>query len=144
VFHLLFGVCRDLAVRLQCMVQSCVRVTFPRNASQQRFLPRTAHQWTISTARVARPTVRLFLQFFFCHFGGVTTTASRYGCQVIVFLKNQTGHRDAECTGRKGDVEGVCAEHLTVESYTIIISLQSYLLSHLLLLVFHHPLTLSL
>ena len=33
---------------------------------------------------------------------------------------------------------------LTVESYTIIISLQSYLLSHLLLLVFHHPLTLSL
>ena len=31
-------------------------------------------------------------------------------------------------------------EHLTVESYTIIISLQSYLL----LLVFHHPLTLSL
>jgi len=30
--------------------------------------------------------------------------------------------------------------HLTVESYTIIISLQSYLL----LLVFHHPLTLSL
>ena len=33
-----------------------------------------------------------------------------------------------------------CAEHLTVESYTIIISLQSYLL----LLVFHHPLTLSL
>jgi len=32
------------------------------------------------------------------------------------------------------------AEHLTVEFYTIIISLQSYLL----LLVFHHPLTLSL
>ena len=37
-------------------------------------------------------------------------------------------------------VGGSCAEHLTVESYTIIISLQSYLL----LLVFHHPLTLSL
>jgi len=32
------------------------------------------------------------------------------------------------------------AEHLTVESYTVIISLQSYSL----LLVFHHPLTLSL
>jgi len=29
-------------------------------------------------------------------------------------------------------------------TYTIIISLQSYLLSYLLLLVFHHPLTLSL
>jgi len=41
-------------------------------------------------------------------------------------------------------VGGSCAEHLTVESYTIIISLQSYLLSYLLLLVFHHPLTLSL
>ena len=40
-------------------------------------------------------------------------------------------------------VGGSCAEHLTVESYTIIISLQSYLLSYLLL-VFHHPLTLSL
>jgi len=38
----------------------------------------------------------------------------------------------------------VCAEHSTVESYTIIISLQSYLLSYLLLLVFHHPLSLSL
>ena len=37
-------------------------------------------------------------------------------------------------------VGGSCAEHLTVESYTIIISLQSYLL----LLVFDHPLTLSL
>ena len=34
--------------------------------------------------------------------------------------------------------------HLTVESYTIIISLQSYLLSYFLLLVFHHPLILSL
>jgi len=40
-------------------------------------------------------------------------------------------------------VGGSCAEHLTVESYTIIIPLQSYLLSYLLL-VFHHPLTLSL
>ena len=28
-------------------------------------------------------------------------------------------------------VDGSCAKHLTVESYTIIISLQSYLLSHL-------------
>ena len=37
-------------------------------------------------------------------------------------------------------VNSSCAEHLTVESYTIIISLQSYLL----LLVFHHPRTLSL
>ena len=41
-------------------------------------------------------------------------------------------------------VGGSCVEHLTVESYTIIISLQSYLLSYLLLLVFHHPFTLSL
>ena len=48
------------------------------------------------------------------------------------------------CSYRVRGVGGSCAEHLTVESYTIIISLQSYLLSYLLLLVFHHPLTLSL
>ena len=35
-------------------------------------------------------------------------------------------------------VDGSCAEHLTAESYTVIICQQSYLL----LLVFHHPLTL--
>jgi len=44
------------------------------------------------------------------------------------------------CSYRVRRVGGSCAEHLTVESYTITISLQS----HLLLLVFHHPLTLSL
>ena len=44
------------------------------------------------------------------------------------------------CSYRVRGVGGSRAEHLTVESYTIIISLQSYLL----LLVFHHPLTLSL
>ena len=44
------------------------------------------------------------------------------------------------CSYRVRGVDGSCAEHLTVESYTIIISVQSYLL----LLVFHHPLTLSL
>ena len=44
------------------------------------------------------------------------------------------------CSYRVRGVGGSCAEHLTVESYTIIISLQSYLL----LLVFHHPLTLTL
>ena len=43
------------------------------------------------------------------------------------------------CSYRVRGVGGSCAEHLTVDSYTIIISLQSYLL----LLVFHHPLTLS-
>ena len=48
------------------------------------------------------------------------------------------------CSYRVRGVGGSCAEHLTVESYTIIVSLQSYLLSYLLLLVFHHPLTLSL
>jgi len=48
------------------------------------------------------------------------------------------------CSYRVRGVGGSCAEHFTVESYTIIISLQSYLLSYLLLLVFHHPLTLSL
>ena len=48
------------------------------------------------------------------------------------------------CSYRVRGVGGSCAEHLTVESYTIITSLQSYLLSYLLLLVFHHPLTLSL
>ena len=48
------------------------------------------------------------------------------------------------CSYRVRGVGGSCAEHLTLESYTIIISLQSYLLSYLLLLVFHHPLTLSL
>ena len=47
------------------------------------------------------------------------------------------------CSYRVRGVGGIYAEHLTVESYTIIISLQSYLLSYLLL-VFHHPLTLSL
>jgi len=47
------------------------------------------------------------------------------------------------CSYRVSDVGGSRAEHLTVEFYTIIISLQSYLLSHLLLSVFHHPLTLS-
>ena len=46
------------------------------------------------------------------------------------------------CSYRVSGVGGSCAEHLTVESYTIIISLQSYLLSYLL--AFHHPLTLSL
>jgi len=44
------------------------------------------------------------------------------------------------CSYRVRGVGGSCAEHLTVESYTITISLQSYLL----LLVFHQPLTLSL
>jgi len=48
------------------------------------------------------------------------------------------------CSYRVRGVGGSRAEHLTVESYTIIISLQSYLFSYLLLLVFHHPLTLSL
>ena len=38
------------------------------------------------------------------------------------------------CSYRVRGVGGSCAEHLTVESYTIIISLRSYLL----LLVFHH------
>ena len=42
------------------------------------------------------------------------------------------------CSYRVRVVGGSRAEHLTVESYTIIISLQSYLLSYLLLLVFHH------
>ena len=48
-------------------------------------------------------------------------------------------------TGTGGASICMCrpAGHLTVESYTIIMSLQSYLLSYLLL-VFHHPLTLSL
>ena len=37
------------------------------------------------------------------------------------------------CSYRVRGVGGSCAEHLTVESYTIIISLQSHLLSYLLL-----------
>ena len=53
------------------------------------------------------------------------------------------GFRRHLCSYRVRGVGGSCAEHLTVESYTIIIALQSYLLSYLLL-VFHHPLTLSL
>ena len=40
------------------------------------------------------------------------------------------------CSYRVRGVGGSCAEHLTVESYTVIICKQSYL-------VFHHPLTLS-
>jgi len=43
------------------------------------------------------------------------------------------------CSYRVRGVDGICAEHLTVESYTVFICQQSYLL----LLVFHHPLTLS-
>jgi len=43
------------------------------------------------------------------------------------------------CTYRVRGADGSCAEHLTVESYTVIICQQSYLL----LLIFHHPLTLS-
>ena len=55
----------------------------------------------------------------------------------------QTAGGTGLCSYRVRGVGGSRAEHLTVESYTIIISQQSYLLSYLLLLVFHHPLTLS-
>jgi len=43
------------------------------------------------------------------------------------------------CSYRVRGVDGSFAEHLTVESYTVVICQQSYLL----LLVFNHPLTLS-
>jgi len=43
------------------------------------------------------------------------------------------------CSYRVRDVGGSRAEHLTVESYTVVICQRSYLL----LLIFHHPLTLS-
>jgi len=43
------------------------------------------------------------------------------------------------CSYRVRGVDISCEQHLTVESYTVIIFQQSYLL----LLVFHHPLTLS-
>jgi len=43
------------------------------------------------------------------------------------------------CSCRVRGVDGSCAEHLTVESYTVVICQQSYLL----LSVFRHPLTLS-
>jgi len=43
------------------------------------------------------------------------------------------------CSYRVRGVDGSCAEHLTVESYTVIICQQSYLL----LSVSHLPLTLS-
>ena len=51
---------------------------------------------------------------------------------------------DALLFGHTCTAELDATQSPTVESYTIIISLHSYLLSHLLLLVFHHPLTLSL
>ena len=41
------------------------------------------------------------------------------------------------CCYRVGGVAGSCSEHLTVESYTVVIYQQSYLL----LLVFHHLFT---
>jgi len=68
-------------VRLQCMVPSPVKVTFPRSASPPRFLQRTVKQWIISTARLARSTVRLLALFFFFHFGGVAFAAVRVKCR---------------------------------------------------------------
>ena len=68
------------------------------------------------------------------------TIITRFSIQTAGLAFGGTGL----CSYRVRGVGGSCAEHLTVESYTIIISLQSYLLSYLLLLVFHHPLTLSL
>jgi len=66
-------------------------------------------------------------------------TITRFSIQTAGLAFGGTGL----CSYRVRGVGGSCAEHLTVESYTIIISIQSYLLSYLLLLVFHHPLTLS-
>ena len=43
------------------------------------------------------------------------------------------------CSYRVTDVDGICAKHLTIESYTVFICQQSYLL----LLLFHHPHPLS-
>ena len=68
-------------------------------------------------------------------------TITRFSIQTTGLAFGGTGL----CSHHVRGVGGSCAEHLTVEfNCTIIISLQSYLLSHLLLLVFHHPLTLSL
>ena len=66
-----------------------------------------------------------------------------YSTECCHYLESEFDVSGADSYRVRG-VGGSCTEHLTVESYTIIISLQSYLLSHLLLLVFHHPLTLSL
>ena len=49
-------------------------------------------------------------------------------------------HRDPLCSYRVGGVDGSCAEHLTVESYTVIYAANSYTYCYL---VFHRPLTLS-
>ena len=73
--------------------------------------------------------------------GYYNRTVTRCSIQTAGLAFGGTGL--CSCRVRPRGVGGSRAEHLTVESYTIIISLQSYL-SYLLLLVFHHPLTLGL
>ena len=48
--------------------------------------------------------------------------------ELIQVLRSQPAGGTGLCSYRVRGVDGSCAEHLTVESYTIIISLQSYLL----------------
>ena len=59
-----------------------------------------------------------------CYYNRIIT---RFSIQTAGLAFGGTGL----CSYRVRGVSGSCAEHLTVESYTIIISLQSYLLSYL-------------
>ena len=63
-------------------------------------------------------------------------TATRISIQTAGLAFGGTGL----CSYRVRGVDGSCAKHLTVESYMVIYVANSL---HLLLLVFHHPLSLS-
>ena len=91
---------------------------------------------------------RSWADTFVCNWYQLASSVECYYNRIITRFSIQTAGLafggTGRCSYRVRGVGGSCAEHLTVESYTIIISLESYLLSYLLLLVFHHPLTLSL
>ena len=92
------------------------------------------NKWYTVTSLVEWCTVAFLVECYY------NRTITRFSIQTAGLAFGGTGL----CSYRVRGVGGSRAEHSTVESYTIIISLQSYLLSYLLLLVFHHPLTLSL
>ena len=68
-------------------------------------------------------------------------TANSPSFSYIKAMQTETPPYDGTglCSYRVRGVDGSFVEHLTVESYTVVICQQSYLL----LLVFHYPLTLS-
>ena len=68
-----------------------------------------------------------------------TCTSVLASCAIAIQTAGLAFGGTGLCSYRVRGVDGSCAEHLTVESYTVIICQQSYLL----LSVFHQPLTLS-